>query len=127
MRWHADDPVRNAVLADLVDLEHQLLDPEVRADIDRVRSLLHDEFEEVGASGRHWHKDAILDVLADHPGVGFETSQVDAQFVSHDAVLITYAVRTLDDEHAVSRRSSLWVRDHLDRWSLRYHQGTKVG
>lgn len=126
MRWHADDPVRNAVLSDLVELEHQLLDPQVRADIDRVHGLLHEEFEEVGASGRHWHKDAILDVLADHPGVGFETSQVDAQFVTHDAVLITYAVRTLDEEHAVSRRSSLWIRDSQDVWRLRYHQGTRV-
>lgn len=126
MRWDPDDPVRNAVLADLVELEHQLLDPQVRADVDRVRGLLHEDFEEVGASGRHWHKEAILDVLADHPGVGFETSQVDAQFVAHDAVLITYAVRTLDDDHAVSRRSSLWTRDLHDVWTLRYHQGTSV-
>lgn len=127
MSWQTDDPVRNAVLADLVELEHLLLDPQVRADPDRVRALLHEGFEEIGASGRHWHRDAIIDTLADDPGEGFETSQVDASFVAHDAVLITYAVRALDEGRTISRRSSLWVRDAHDQWTLRYHQGTKVG
>ena len=125
MRWHADDPVRNAILADLVDQEHELLDPAVRADPERVRELLHEDFEEVGASGRHWHRDAIVDWIAKDPGVGSETSQVDAHFISHDTVLITYAARVLDDTHVISRRSSLWVHRE-GRWTIRYHQGTPV-
>ncbi|MBJ7472099.1 MAG: DUF4440 domain-containing protein [Solirubrobacteraceae bacterium] len=125
MRWHIDDPAGNAALADLVELEHVLLDPQIRADPDRVRSLLHEDFEEVGASGRHWHRDAIVDALAGEPGHGHETSQVDAHFVTPDAVLITYAARTLDEHHRVSRRSSLWIRD-AHGWALRYHQGTPV-
>ncbi len=126
MQWHADDPVRNAILSDLVEQEHALMDPAVRADPERVIALLHEDFEEVGASGRHWHRDAIVDHLAKDPGVGSETSQVDAKFVSHDAVLITYAARYLDESHAVSRRSSLWIHEH-GKWALRYHQGTPIG
>ncbi len=125
MRWNADDPVRNAILADLVEQEHQLLDPAVRADAERVRELLHEDFEEVGASGRHWHRDSIVDYLAKDPGVGSETSQVDAKFLGHDTVLITYAARYLDEQHAISRRSSLWIHEH-GKWALRYHQGTPI-
>lgn len=125
MRWDADDPVRNAILSDLVDQEHLLLDPAVRADPARVEALLHEDFEEVGASGRHWHRDAIVDWLRHDPGVGSETSQVDAHFIGHDTVLITYAARWLDDTHGISRRSSLWVYSG-GVWKMRYHQGTPV-
>ncbi|MEN0015822.1 MAG: DUF4440 domain-containing protein [Solirubrobacteraceae bacterium] len=113
------------VLADLIELEHLLLDPKVRADPEQVRRLLHEDFEEIGASGRHWHADAIIDSLHDQPGHGSETSQVDAQYLAPDVVLITYAARSLGPELAVSRRSSIWTK--VDgHWAIRYHQGTPV-
>lgn len=121
-----DDAARDAVLAEIVELEHLLLDPAFRADPEAVRRLLREDFEEIGASGRHWHRDAIVDALAQDPGHGAETSQIDATFLAPGCVLITYAARTLDEARAISRRSSIWVRDE-DRWAIRYHQGTPVG
>ncbi len=121
-----DDAARDLVLAEVVELEHLLLNPEIRGDADAVRRLLRDDFEEIGASGRHWHRDAIVDYLAEHPGHGSETSQIDASFLAPGVVLITYAARSLDEARSISRRSSVWVLGH-DGWALRYHQGTPVG
>lgn len=122
----AHESAHDAVLALIIDLEHELLDPAVRADAEQVRALLHEDFEEIGASGRHWHRDAIVDFLAKDPGHGSETSQVDARFLSPGVVLVTYAARTLAEGHAISRRSSVWVLEP-GGWSIVYHQGTPVG
>ena len=122
-----DDAARDAVLAEVVEFEHLLLTPEIRGDADALRRLLREDFEEVGASGRHWHRDAIVDHLSHETGFhGSETSQVDATFLAPGVVLVTYAARSLDEKRAISRRSSVWVRDH-GHWALRYHQGTPVG
>jgi ribonuclease HI len=115
----------DAVLAELIELEHLLLDPKVRADAEQVRALLHPDFEEIGASGRHWHRDAIVDSLHDQPGHGSETSQVDATFLAPNVVLITYAAMSRGPDHAISRRSSIWTHER-GRWGIRYHQGTPV-
>jgi len=40
--------------AEVVRRELLLLDPVVRADVGRVRGLLHPDFVEFGASGRIW-------------------------------------------------------------------------
>lgn len=122
-----DDAARDAVLAEVVELEHLLLDPAFRNDAEAVTRLLREDFEEIGASGRHWHRDAIVDHLRNETGfLGSETSQVDASFLAPGVVLITYAARSLGEDRAISRRSSIWMRTK-DRWAMRYHQGTPVG
>jgi ribonuclease HI len=120
-----DDAARDVALAEVIELELMLLRPTVRGDAETVRRLLREDFEEVGASGKHWHRDAIVDYLERHPGDGFEASQMDATFLSPDVVLVTYAGRSLGADLAISRRSSVWVRDH-GFWAMRYHQGTPV-
>ncbi|MDO9352807.1 MAG: DUF4440 domain-containing protein [Solirubrobacteraceae bacterium] len=121
-----DDAARDVVLAEVIDLELLLLKPTIRGDAETVRRLLREDFEEVGASGRHWHRDAIVDYLEQHPGDGAEASQVDATFLAPNVVLVTYAARSLGPDLAISRRSSVWVRDD-GHWAIRYHQGTPVG
>lgn len=120
-----DDAARDVVLSEVIELELLLLKPTVRGDAETVRRLLREDFEEVGASGKHWHRDAIVDYLEQHPGDGFEASQVDATFLAPDVVLVTYAGRSLGPDLSISRRSSIWVRDG-GHWAMRYHQGTPV-
>jgi ribonuclease HI len=113
-----DDPD----LAEVVALELRLLDPAVRATPSAVEVLLHPDFREVGASGRLWERESIVEALGHDPGQGSDVSGVDARFVSDDVVLITYRAQRRADRR-VSLRSSLWVSADR-RWRCLYHQGT---
>jgi ribonuclease HI len=44
-----------AETAAVVELERLLLRPDVRADRQQVEVLLHQDFQEIGASGRVWN------------------------------------------------------------------------
>lgn len=103
--------------------ELELLDPEIRRDPEAVRSRLHPAFREVGASGRQWDLDSILQSLAAEPDEArAETRELEATPLSDDVVLLTYLVERAG---RTSRRSSIWQR--LDgEWRLVYHQGTLV-
>ena len=50
--------------AEVVKRELLLLDPAVRADLAKVRALLHPDFVEFGASGQIWDAEAIAGSLA---------------------------------------------------------------
>jgi ribonuclease HI len=117
-RQHED---LDAVLA----FERRLADPAVRADREELAVLLHPDFEEVGRSGQHWHRDAMIDALVEEPDEGFELLQETAEFLGPGIILVTYGARALDAEHAASRHSSIWVHDE-GLWKVRYHQGTPV-
>jgi ribonuclease HI len=113
------------VLDAVLELERSLADPAVRADRDALMRLLHPDFEEVGRSGRHWHRDAIVDALVEEPGDGYALLQERAEPLGPGTILVTYGARDHDATHAASRHSSIWVLDHAT-WRLRYHQGTPV-
>jgi 3-oxoacyl-[acyl-carrier protein] reductase len=105
----------------IVALELRLLDPAVRADRAAAGALLHPEFREIGASGRVWDRETILDALAADPGGGSAPRGFEARAVGPDQVLLTYEVVA----PRRSQRSSLWVRDEHG-WRMRFHQGTPV-
>jgi ribonuclease HI len=103
--------------ADVIALELALLEPAHRADRDFLERVLHPDFEEVGASGRRWPRDELIDTLLGDPGVHRPgAGEFEANELWPDAILLTY--RTPG-----SRRSSLWLRAG-GRWQLRFHQGT---
>ncbi|MFD5156960.1 DUF4440 domain-containing protein [Streptomyces hawaiiensis] len=116
-------PERNAALESAMEGELALLTPKVRQSPDRVGALLHPEFHEFGASGRHWSRAAIIASLA-------ATTEPDARLIAvsalrgaqlaPDVVHLTY-----DTEYDGSRahRSSLWRRTE-GRWLLWFHQAT---
>lgn len=89
----------------------------------RVQELLHEDFVEIGRSGRRWTRDELVAALAE------ENDQVmpavdEWAFVelSHELILVTYRVR---GARAESRHASVWdVRVEPPR--MRFHQGTIV-
>jgi ribonuclease HI len=109
-------------VAEVVEKELSLLQPETRSSPDAVLDLLHERFREFGASGRIWNRSAIAQALAADPGSGSEAQDMMAVQVAPDVVLLTYLARTPD---RISLRSSLWVR-HQGRWQLFFHQGTRA-
>ena len=104
----------------VVELEQELLNPEVRADYGQLAYLLHPEYREIGASGRIWGREELIEELVDAPDLQVRFELIDASSISEDAIQVLY--RAVGAAGA-TLRSSLWQRSD-DRWRLRFHQGT---
>jgi hypothetical protein len=109
-----------ADLQEVVRRELALLEPDVRADAERVLALLHPEFLEHGASGRVWDRESITAVTSGTE-VAIEATDLQTRYLGADAVLVTYRSREPGRE---ALRSSVWLRDPESGWLLLFHQGT---
>ena len=116
-------PLMSAELDRVVELELRLLRPDVRRDRAAVSALLHRDFVEVGASGRRWHRDEVIDHLVESPGTAVGVRDINAQVIAKGVVLLTYTATT---DGRTTHRSSLWVSAG-PQWSVIYHQGTPSG
>lgn len=83
-------------------------------------------FWEVGASGRRYSREFILDTLDDRVLKGYEdvweTQGFHCLEIAPDNYLVTY---TLLQGARVTRRATLWRRTKSG-WKILYHQGTVV-
>jgi hypothetical protein len=112
-------------IAQLRDLEEELLKPEVRRSADDVARLLADEFIEFGSSGRIFNKSQVIRSLQQEvPEAAVQITIVDfvTRRLAPGVVLVTY--RTVRPDTAVQRlRSSIWKFEG-GRWQMLFHQGT---
>lgn len=97
--------------------ELHLLEPAVRADRDALEDLLHRDFVEVGASGKVWTREQVIEALLADPECPTDVADLTTDELAYGIALVTY-------ELAGVRRSSVWIRE-VTRWQLRYHQGTR--
>jgi hypothetical protein len=84
-------------------------------------------FWEIGASGRHYTRNYVIDTLVErysraHEDV-WETSGFHCLALSSDTYLLTYTL--VQDRTRVTRRCTVW-RKSKDGWKILYHQGTMV-
>jgi hypothetical protein len=115
------------VKAELMALEPIFHRPEAgttRADFERMMAA---EFREVGASGRRYSREFVLDVLdqrhmAPHEDV-LEASGFECVWLCGETYLLTYDL--LQDGVRRTRRSTIWRRE-ADGWKIVFHQGTMV-
>lgn len=104
-----------------MELERELQTASCRRDQDRMRALLADDFEEVGASGRVWDRAAALELVAsEEDEAEIEVRDLTARVVGDGLVLVRW---TSDRGGRRARRTSLW-RSDPDGWRLVHHQGT---
>jgi hypothetical protein len=93
-----------------------------RADLERMTDA---EFCEVGASGRRYGRDYLLDILEkrfENPGDDvWEISDFHCLELARNIYLVTYTLLQL--KQRVTRRSSIWRRTRQG-WKIVYHQGT---
>jgi hypothetical protein len=115
--------------AQLRKLEESLLDTSVRRNRKRLRSMLAENFQEFGSSGRAWTRSGIIDMLSQETAfippaiVNFHCA-----LLSDDVALVTYrTVRTdpKSGEILASLRSSIWTIE-AGAWRMRFHQGTRT-
>ena len=85
------------------------------------------DFWEVGASGRCYSREFVLDIVAERhqnpvPDV-WTASGFQCRKLAEDVYLLTYTL--LQDGKRETRRSTIWQRAGQD-WKIIYHQGTIV-
>jgi len=95
-----------------------------RADFERMAAA---DFWEVGASGRRYTRECVLDELerryaTPHEDV-WEASEFHCQRLASDLYLLTYTL--LQDKARLTRRTTIWQRS-AEGWKIVFHQGTMV-
>jgi len=115
-----------AVLADLKRREPIFHRPELGTTRADFENMTDPSFWEVGASGRRYSREFILDTLENRMLQGYEDVWETLDFhcleIAPDNYLVTY---TLLQGARVTRRATLWRRTSAG-WKILYHQGTVV-
>ena len=110
----------------VIELELQLLKPEVRAAPGDVDALLHPGFSEFGASGRRWGRTEMLAALAAEQPAGEEpaitTTEMAGTRLADDMIHLTYVSQRAGRR---ALRSSIWLRTPAG-WRVYFHQGTLI-
>jgi hypothetical protein len=116
-----DEDIRAAVTGEL-----RLLEPAVRGSAAEVEALLHPEFFEFGASGRHWDRASMVAALLSGEitdDAAPDVTELAGVRLADDLIQVTYVSRRAGS--TAVRRSSLWRR--LDgQWQVYFHQGTRL-
>ncbi|WP_372156984.1 DUF4440 domain-containing protein [Xanthomonas campestris pv. fici] len=115
----------DALLVQLRTLELRLLDPQQRADVQVLETLLDPAFVEFGMSGRRYTRSEVIAALR-VPGVAAEYCADDFECARLAPDLAQVRYRSVDRRQGVERqalRSSLW-RSNAAGWQLLFHQGT---
>lgn len=120
------DPELRGVFEELIAREPIFHRPEFGTARSDFEEMTEADFWEVGASGRRYSREQVLDGLERrfaHPHDDpWETRDFECRALALDTYLITY---TLTQDDRVTRRSTIWRR-HGERWKIVWHQGTIV-
>ena len=113
----------------LIKNEKALLTYEVRCSPERLRSLISDDFREIGVSGVYF---GLAEVLENVPLTAQNWSAVaqnfECRYLSDDIAQVVFQciiIHDIDSEPVYSLRSSIW-RLEGGQWKMFFHQGTKV-
>ena len=107
----------------LLQLEEQLLKPEIRTSKDKLSKLLADTFFEFGSSGKVLYKDEDISEMT-LGEVRMTLSEFEVHPLSEEIVLTTYRIyNEVNEQHSL--RSSIWKIVDGD-WKMHFHQGTKT-
>lgn len=112
------------ILAELSQLEPLIYAANDGKPKEYFDTLLVADFWEVGASGKMYERDFVLETLAQRKNnprqEKWRTFDFRVRQIEQNHFLFTYS---LEQPIRLSRRASLWERT-LDGWKLIYHQGT---
>ena len=122
----AESPALDRVSRELAAREPVFHRPEfgtTRADFE---AMMDPDFFEVGASGKKYSREFVLDALELRDPAANEhlvVTDYACRRIAENAFLVTYQ---LEQAHGrLSRRSTLW-RHSAQGWKVLYHQGTLI-
>ena len=122
----ATSPQLLEVLEELKQREPVFHHPEFGTTRADYENMMDSEFWEVGASGRRYSREFVLETLANRAPDPDESKWLTRDFqcreIAADNYLITY---TLAQGARITRRATLWRRAAAG-WKILYHQGTIV-
>jgi hypothetical protein len=122
----ATSPQLLEVLEELKQREPIFHHPEFGTTRADYENMMDSDFWEVGASGRRYSREFVLDTLENRAPDPDESKWLTRDFqcreIAADNYLITY---TLAQGARITRRATLWRRAATG-WKILYHQGTIV-
>ena len=122
----ATSPQLLEVLEELRQREPIFHHPEFGTARRDYENMTDPEFWEVGASGRRYSREFVLDTLENRAPDPDESTWLTRDFqcreIAADNYLVTY---TLAQGPRITRRATLWRRTAAG-WKILYHQGTIV-
>jgi hypothetical protein len=129
--WLTTEPKLRGILQELRSREPVFHHPEFGTSRSDFESMTEPEFWEVGASGRRYSRDHVLDVLEDRHQVAshleledtWEAVDFACRELGSDTYLLTY---TLLQGRRKTRRASVWRKHSGEDWKIIFHQGTLV-
>ncbi len=120
------EPRLLAVLAELKQREPIFHTPAFGTSRAEYEQFMDAAYWEVGASGRCYSRQDVLDVLEKRGGTIIEPSWQTRDFYCREIAAENYLlVYTLIQGDRITRRSTLWRRAG-EGWKILYHQGTIV-
>ena len=117
-------PVDSQLFRAVAGLEQQLLSASLRGNRKLLGEILHENFFEIGASGRTYDRDQVMELLAteDPSAERLRVSEPLAIRLSENLIQLRWKA----SGHRPALRSSLWFREQ-GKWQMLFHQGTLTG
>ncbi|MEL7184939.1 MAG: DUF4440 domain-containing protein [Pseudomonadota bacterium] len=116
------------VLDELRNLEPIFHHSEIGAQREEFEDMTVADFWEVGASGRRYSREHVVNELVERYSARHEdvwsADDFQCREIAPDNYLLTYTL--IQGTNRVTRRSTIWRRTD-DGWKIFYHQGTVVG
>ena len=123
----ATAPELKEILAELSRLEPIFHWPPAQMTRSELERMTVEDFWEVGASGRRFSREFVLDVLEQRRSAPqanlWEISDFYCRKLAGDVYLLIYTL--LQDNVRLTRRATIWERTSKG-WKIVYHQGTVV-
>ncbi|MGB1299316.1 MAG: DUF4440 domain-containing protein, partial [Psychrobium sp.] len=112
----------------LIEQEGMLVSPETRHNIEVIKQLIDKEFIEVGASGRRFDYDDVIERLPIESPMRCLQSDFECRLLTPTIAQLCYhAVIDTKEGELSSRRTSIWRLEQASmQWKMLYHQGTNL-
>lgn len=112
----------------ILQLEKELLKPEIRQSIEKISELLADGFTEFTSSGYvyKYNIGQVIDEGTNLKEMNWEIKNFEISQLSDDCILATYRLikhSELNENKKYSLRSSIW-KCFGGKWKMIFHQGT---
>lgn len=112
----------------ILQLENELLKPEIRQSVEKTSEFLSDGFTEFCSSGYiyHYNTGQAIDEGTNMQAIDWEIKDFEINSLSDDCLLATYRLikhSELNENRKYSLRSSIW-KCFNGKWKMTFHQGT---